>query len=138
MIDKQHPLLRSPTPRLPFGHSHMHHISLPITLLRYITLICPHPDPSLSPHPPSPRLPSLQDTPICWICLDTGGELIFPCRCPRTAHRKCLARWQLQSAGTRFVVINKNERDHIPPRPPSNPFSSTHLYAHTLQKRTLL
>jgi hypothetical protein len=24
-----------------------------------------------------------QDTPICWICLDAGSDLIFPCKCPR-------------------------------------------------------
>lgn len=24
-----------------------------------------------------------QDCPICWICLDSGGQLIFPCKCPR-------------------------------------------------------
>ncbi len=38
---------------------------------------------------------------MCWICLDLGGELVYPCRCPRMAHKACLARWQLQSAGTR-------------------------------------
>jgi len=25
----------------------------------------------------------------------------MPCKCPRSAHSKCIARWQLQSAGTR-------------------------------------
>ena len=25
----------------------------------------------------------------------------MPCKCPRSAHSKCVARWQLQSAGTR-------------------------------------
>lgn len=44
---------------------------------------------------------SSEDAPLCWICLDIGGELIYPCKCPRTAHKRCLARWQLQSAGTR-------------------------------------
>lgn len=44
---------------------------------------------------------SNEDAPLCWICLDIGGELIYPCKCPRTAHKRCLARWQLQSAGTR-------------------------------------
>ena len=42
-----------------------------------------------------------EDTPLCWICLDIGGELVYPCKCPRSAHARCLARWQLQSAGTR-------------------------------------
>lgn len=40
----------------------------------------------------------------CWICLDSGeaGDmLIQPCSCPRHVHSKCLARWQLQSAGTK-------------------------------------
>lgn len=38
---------------------------------------------------------------MCWICLDLGGDLVYPCKCPRMAHKACLARWQLQSAGTR-------------------------------------
>lgn len=42
-----------------------------------------------------------EDCPVCWICLDSTGTLMFPCKCPRTAHSKCLARWQLQSAGSR-------------------------------------
>jgi len=44
------------------------------------------------------------DKEICWICLDTGSEdnvLVAPCKCPRKAHAKCLARWQLQSAGSK-------------------------------------
>lgn len=44
---------------------------------------------------------SSEDTPVCWICLDQSGPLVYPCKCPRVAHPKCLARWQLQSAGTR-------------------------------------
>eukprot|EP00889_Picochlorum_renovo_P002150 jgi/Picre1/29180/NNA_004573.t1 len=48
-----------------------------------------------------PSVGSEDDAPLCWICLDIGGELIYPCKCPRTAHKRCLARWQLQSAGTR-------------------------------------
>lgn len=37
----------------------------------------------------------------CWICLSSEGPLSHPCRCPedRVVHKKCLARWQLQSAG---------------------------------------
>eukprot|EP00884_Botryococcus_braunii_P010561 jgi/Botrbrau1/19506/Bobra.0035s0007.1 len=45
-----------------------------------------------------------EDVPNCWICLDenrTGAPLLKPCACPRHAHDKCLARWQLQSAGSR-------------------------------------
>ncbi|KAL6750746.1 hypothetical protein V8C86DRAFT_1815508 [Haematococcus lacustris] len=44
----------------------------------------------------------------CWICLSgqsaARGELVEPCTCSRKAgrlcHTKCLARWQLQNAGT--------------------------------------
>ena len=46
----------------------------------------------------------MQDTPVCWICLDTERphrHLVQPCACPRFAHAHCLARWQLQSAGSR-------------------------------------
>lgn len=92
------------------------------------------------PAPSPPARPPLQDVPVCWICLDNQGPLIFPCRCPRcaaagacatpppngprthvgpctqpcsrcpaprlplprrSAHPRCLARWQLQSAGSR-------------------------------------
>ncbi|EIE27501.1 hypothetical protein COCSUDRAFT_45889 [Coccomyxa subellipsoidea C-169] len=45
-----------------------------------------------------------EDVPICWICLDIArveAHLIQPCNCPRHAHAPCLARWQLQSAGSR-------------------------------------
>ena len=43
---------------------------------------------------------------VCWICLDSCNSpskpvVAMPCKCPRRAHRSCLARWQLQSAGTR-------------------------------------
>lgn len=40
---------------------------------------------------------------LCWICYDgagPAGELLKPCSCPsRVAHRRCIARWQLQQAG---------------------------------------
>lgn len=37
----------------------------------------------------------------CWICLsDNGAPLMKPCACPKVVHAKCLARWQLQKAGT--------------------------------------
>ncbi len=41
------------------------------------------------------------DSLVCWICLSGEGELAHPCNCPedRVVHKKCLARWQLQSAG---------------------------------------
>lgn len=41
---------------------------------------------------------------ICWICLESdkpSRPLEQPCKCPRYCHLRCLARWQLQSAGTR-------------------------------------
>ncbi len=44
------------------------------------------------------------DAPVCWICLDgpsTGHPLTHPCSCPSYVHSQCLARWQLQSAGSR-------------------------------------
>ena len=96
---------------------------------------------------PPPSLPLQQDCPVCWICLDSTGTLMFPCKCPRCAaappapapccactllpvavllcswsckrkhypshpppcmspvcrmaHSRCLARWQLQKAGSR-------------------------------------
>ena len=46
----------------------------------------------------------VQDSPVCWICLDSERphrHLVQPCACPRFAHAHCLARWQLQSAGSR-------------------------------------
>ncbi|MEW5297449.1 MAG: hypothetical protein WDW36_000657 [Sanguina aurantia] len=42
---------------------------------------------------------SLDSAECCWICLEGSGELVRPCRCPRRAHRPCLARWQLHCAG---------------------------------------
>ncbi|MEW5314811.1 MAG: hypothetical protein WDW38_006280 [Sanguina aurantia] len=42
---------------------------------------------------------SLDNAECCWICLEGSGELVRPCRCPRKAHRPCLARWQLHCAG---------------------------------------
>lgn len=44
------------------------------------------------------------DCPVCWICLDGPAPerpLVHPCRCPSWCHAACIARWQLQSAGTR-------------------------------------
>ena len=41
---------------------------------------------------------------VCWICLEEEKSdhcLVAPCKCPRKAHSKCLARWQLQSAGSK-------------------------------------
>ncbi|KXZ53526.1 hypothetical protein GPECTOR_7g976 [Gonium pectorale] len=41
---------------------------------------------------------------VCWVCLDgpaPGRPLIRPCKCPRYCHGVCIARWQLQSAGSK-------------------------------------
>lgn len=46
------------------------------------------------------------EAPCCWICLSSeetssSGDLQHLCKCPasRVAHRRCLAKWQLISAG---------------------------------------
>ena len=47
----------------------------------------------------------LDEKEVCWICLEGGSEenpLVAPCKCPRKGHAKCLARWQLQSAGSKY------------------------------------
>ncbi|KAG2496561.1 hypothetical protein HYH03_005384 [Edaphochlamys debaryana] len=49
---------------------------------------------------PSRRMSCEDDA--CWVCLEAATEaspLEHPCQCPRGVHAKCLARWQLQSAG---------------------------------------
>lgn len=38
----------------------------------------------------------------CWICLDNSKDndvnpLYLPCKCPRVAHKFCIAKWQLTS-----------------------------------------
>ena len=46
-----------------------------------------------------------QDVDVCWVCLAPGDSthpLIHACQCPRTVHKECLARWQLQSVGRRY------------------------------------
>lgn len=46
----------------------------------------------------------LDEDEVCWVCLGAGtpdDELTKPCCCPRLCHAACIARWQLQSAGTR-------------------------------------
>lgn len=43
-----------------------------------------------------------QEQDACWICLEAdlpNEQLVKPCDCPRLVHIRCLARWQLQSAG---------------------------------------
>eukprot|EP00210_Caulerpa_lentillifera_P000818 g792.t1 len=45
-----------------------------------------------------------EDRNVCWICLEGESPvrpLVQPCKCPRYCHSRCLARWQLQSAGTK-------------------------------------
>lgn len=47
---------------------------------------------------------------MCWICLErncsSAGKLVQPCSCPRFVHEKCIARWQLQSAGRSCVPFS--------------------------------
>lgn len=43
---------------------------------------------------------------FCWICMEgerPGSPLVQRCACPRVVHDKCIARWQLQSAGKKYV-----------------------------------
>ena len=48
----------------------------------------------------------MQDPDVCWICLDDSGPLASACECPnRLCHPDCLARWQLQSAGSRYESV---------------------------------
>ncbi|PNH11841.1 hypothetical protein TSOC_001276 [Tetrabaena socialis] len=68
----------------------------------------------------------------CWVCLEgpspSAGVLEHPCACPRGVHAKCLARWQLQSAGRdeechcRFCKHELPDwRDILSPKVPSAP-----------------
>lgn len=44
---------------------------------------------------------------VCWVCLEEASgkrHLYQPCSCPRSVHKQCLARWQLHSAGTKWVL----------------------------------
>lgn len=44
----------------------------------------------------------MNDDNCCWICLEEGNDgnpLVQPCKCPRYAHRPCVARWQFERAG---------------------------------------
>ena len=51
-------------------------------------------------------LSAMQDPDVCWICLDDSGPLASACECPnRLCHPDCLARWQLQSAGSRYESV---------------------------------
>ncbi|KAI8462819.1 MAG: hypothetical protein J3K34DRAFT_389394 [Monoraphidium minutum] len=62
-------------------------------------------------------LAEADDCPICWICLDGPGPdrpLVHPCRCPSWVHAPCIARWQLQSAGTRRETHCDFCRQHLP------------------------
>merc|ERR1712216_652897 len=53
----------------------------------------------------------------CWICLDgdtADRELYHPCACPRWAHAKCVARWQLQCSGKPEEVTCKFCASRLP------------------------
>mmetsp|Transcript_2518 Transcript_2518/g.6705 ORF Transcript_2518/g.6705 Transcript_2518/m.6705 type:complete len:300 (+) Transcript_2518:1592-2491(+) len=54
---------------------------------------------------------------LCWICLDgdtRANPLSRPCKCPRFSHAACLARWQLQSAGSSKEVQCEFCGSHLP------------------------
>ncbi|KAG2430316.1 hypothetical protein HYH02_013793 [Chlamydomonas schloesseri] len=78
-----------------------------------------------------PRRMSCEDD-ACWVCLEgtseAAGQLEYPCACPRGVHAKCLARWQLQSAGReeeracRFCKAALPDwRDTLTPKVPAAP-----------------
>ncbi|GIL91947.1 hypothetical protein Vretimale_18554 [Volvox reticuliferus] len=78
-----------------------------------------------------PRRVSCEED-VCWVCLegssDLSGSLEHPCVCPRGVHAKCLARWQLQSAGReeerycRFCKLELPDwRDILTPKVPAAP-----------------
>lgn len=40
---------------------------------------------------------------MCWICYDSGGDLVAPCKCTgsiRYVHRECIETWLQQSHTT--------------------------------------
>lgn len=50
----------------------------------------------------NPSLNKAEPDELCWICLEgasSDANLVQHCACPRVVHDKCMARWQLQSAG---------------------------------------
>lgn len=58
-----------------------------------------------------------EDFPVCWICLDgpeANRPLVHACRCPSWTHAECVARWQLQSAGTRRETHCDFCRERLP------------------------
>jgi len=61
---------------------------------------------SLFTLPASRQMADNEAAHCCWVCLapdDQAQPLVQPCRCPRPVHQACLARWQLQSVGRRYV-----------------------------------
>jgi len=36
---------------------------------------------------------------VCWICFESGDELVNVCDCPSRVHKQCLAKWQLHNIG---------------------------------------
>jgi hypothetical protein len=52
------------------------------------------------------------DVECCWICLDHKidedvNPLYSPCKCPRLAHKFCIAKWQLTSGKTHCAFCDK-------------------------------
>jgi hypothetical protein len=74
-------------------------------------------------HPTRTHAQAHDEAPVCWICLDgpaADAPLVQPCRCPAMAvHARCLARWQLQSAGTRCVACARVDAVQTCTCPPS-------------------
>jgi hypothetical protein len=89
----------------PFMQNESHHIVLAGAQVR--VQLAP-----ASAHPPVTMGADCQQgcDEVCWICLEgsseAAGPLMTPCKCvSRPLHQKCLARWQLQSAGTECVAL---------------------------------
>ena len=88
-------------PRGPFARANLADAAVPPPST--CPFVLPHPP--TTPLPTPPTHPSTQsDQAVCWICLDAArpdAPLGRACACPRHTHAQCLARWQLQSAGSR-------------------------------------
>ena len=41
---------------------------------------------------------------MCYICLEEGGELVYPCACTAGVHLKCLLEWQSFSNSRRCEI----------------------------------
>lgn len=78
----------------------------------------------------------------CWISLgDTtnvaSGSMIQPCLCPRYAHQKCLARWQLQNAGKTYALSTPSSLPRRPRYDGRQPHVSAMVALHETGKDSL-